>query len=294
MQQWILERVINDLPADCRSALAALSIYEYPVERPHACEIIGAEGPLLLSQLLRRDLVRIDDAKVSMHDVLREAACSLLPRNERDRLHRQAADRILLEIEQDYRNENFVLYEKSEMWAYHLEALSDTSGLRGEIQGVLSLSPDELRSLFAIDDRGFPFDFDDASLSYARAAIASLQDRDLVEPWIHEGEPDPGWKQLKPKNLDFFARLVVRSLCFRHGYSGQIGYVPVVRFNHAYQEQWLICPWEHCIELQPLPQDRHTGSCPTFGHDCPGGEQQAEECRNADGCAWDAYQEMPT
>lgn len=38
------------------------------------------------------------------------------------------------------------------------------------------------------------------------------------------------------------------------------------------------CLYEHCIENMPLSRDNTDKSCPTFGHDCPGGEFQVKKC----------------
>lgn len=289
VRDWILAKVIQELPGDLRAALADLSVYDYPLPRSEAYMVIGAEGPLLLEALIRRDLISLDGAKVAMHDVIRDAAEALLDPPRKNALHSEAAGRVFAEIEEDYRTDDFVLYEKSMKWASHLEKLNDTSSLGDGIRTVLSLQPDELCGLFEIDDRGFPFEFEDPSLQRTWRVIEDLEGRDLVEPWDPGSELTARKKLFKLKGFSFFDRLLVQSLCLRHGYSVSIGYVTIKQFNYAYQKQWLICPWEHCIELFPLPEERHS-SCPVFGHDCPGGATQATQCRDADGCAWDDYQ----
>lgn len=59
---------------------------------------------------------------------------------------------------------------------------------------------------------------------------------------------------------------------FAVGYS--IGFVP----NENYEEQGLLCEWEHCIERMPLSGEITDLSCPVFGHDCPGGINKVLEC----------------
>jgi hypothetical protein len=61
-----------------------------------------------------------------------------------------------------------------------------------------------------------------------------------------------------------------------------VGYVPKYEPLEDYAEYELTCPWEHCIELMPLPLLWHSQimSCPIFGHCCPGGVQQAQACQN--------------
>lgn len=289
VRNWILARVMQELPRELREALSSLSIFDYPLTRSEANAAVGAEGPLLVEALVRRDLISLDGAKITMHDVIRDAAETLLAATQKDGLHRAAAGRIFTEIEEDYKKDDFIYYEKSMKWASHLEKLTDTSSLECEVQTVLSLPLSDLLHLSAIHERGFPFEFADPSLEATYGTIKRLRSRDLIEPWDACVEPSPR-KKLRLKGFSFFGRLLVNSLCLIHGYSESIGYMPTTQFNYAYQQQWLICPWEHCIELFPLAAERHAGSCPVFGHDCPGGSTQANQCREADGCAWDQYQ----
>ncbi len=58
-----------------------------------------------------------------------------------------------------------------------------------------------------------------------------------------------------------------------------IGYVPNFNKNLDYEKQGLVCEWEHCIEYQPLKQNRDDESCKIFGHDCPGGKETCINCK---------------
>lgn len=50
-------------------------------------------------------------------------------------------------------------------------------------------------------------------------------------------------------------------------------------YNHAFEQMGHMCPYEYCIETQPLhPTADGTKSCPVFGHDCPGGVWQSFFC----------------
>lgn len=51
--------------------------------------------------------------------------------------------------------------------------------------------------------------------------------------------------------------------------------------NAGYEEQGLHCEWEHCIEEMPIADERTDLSCPTFGHDCPGGLDKREKCKKS-------------
>ncbi|MEW6142375.1 MAG: hypothetical protein AB1597_04360 [Chloroflexota bacterium] len=48
--------------------------------------------------------------------------------------------------------------------------------------------------------------------------------------------------------------------------------------NVEYEQNGLICEWEHCIELMPLSDERTGLSCQVFGHNCPGGLTTRSSC----------------
>ena len=61
--------------------------------------------------------------------------------------------------------------------------------------------------------------------------------------------------------------------------SFSIGYSINFNPNPDYEEQGLMCPWQHCIEQTPLRPENSETSCPIFGHDCPGGIEQVKVCQ---------------
>jgi hypothetical protein len=58
-----------------------------------------------------------------------------------------------------------------------------------------------------------------------------------------------------------------------------VGYSLNLAPNMDWERQGLICRFEHCIERMPLKSEQWEGSCPVFGHDCPGAVKQANICR---------------
>jgi hypothetical protein len=60
----------------------------------------------------------------------------------------------------------------------------------------------------------------------------------------------------------------------------ELGYSLNLAPNEQWQAQGLYCPFEHCIERMRLRRESWEGSCPVFGHDCPGRVQQVEVCKS--------------
>jgi hypothetical protein len=60
---------------------------------------------------------------------------------------------------------------------------------------------------------------------------------------------------------------------------GPIGYSENMEPLEDWKEKGMTCPYEHCIERSPLRLEQHEGSCPVYGHDCPGGASKARACR---------------
>lgn len=56
------------------------------------------------------------------------------------------------------------------------------------------------------------------------------------------------------------------------------GYSRCFEPNPKWEEQGGICKFEHCIENMELTEETTEKSCPIFGHNCPGGEEQVIEC----------------
>lgn len=57
-----------------------------------------------------------------------------------------------------------------------------------------------------------------------------------------------------------------------------VGYSISCSPNTYFEEQGLLCEWEHCIERFPLRDEPAEISCQVFGHDCPGGIESRTRC----------------
>ena len=60
-----------------------------------------------------------------------------------------------------------------------------------------------------------------------------------------------------------------------------LGYSINFQLNPEYEEQGLICEWEHCVEHFPLRAKPDARSCHIFGHDCPGGIGTRAKCKKS-------------
>src|SRR5262249_30022358 len=116
------------------------------------------------------------------------------------------------------------------------------------------------------------------------SVIRFLQQRERLTPeqaeLLHE--------LLNLRNLAVHGREISRedalrffALVERLNDSVSLGYSIDFEPNEDWEDQGLICKYEHCIEHMPLRSDRWEGSCEIFGHDCPGGSDQVNQCRNA-------------
>jgi len=61
--------------------------------------------------------------------------------------------------------------------------------------------------------------------------------------------------------------------------SFSIGYSINFKPNYDFDEQGLMCEWEHCIEHMPIRREPDDRSCHIFGHDCPGGIGTSVKCK---------------
>jgi Domain of unknown function (DUF4145) len=64
-----------------------------------------------------------------------------------------------------------------------------------------------------------------------------------------------------------------------------VGYSLNFAPNLDFEDQGLVCEFEHCIENMPL-RNESDDACPMWGHDCPGGRRRVATCPAAE--AWRA------
>ncbi len=57
-----------------------------------------------------------------------------------------------------------------------------------------------------------------------------------------------------------------------------LGYLIACVPNENYEEQELVCEWEHCIEKMPYLSWPADYRCHNFGHKCPGGIDKVSDC----------------
>lgn len=331
-RDWLLRRVIDELPEHLRIALARLSIFDYPAPMESAFVVLGPTGPDLVRQLAARSLVRVEFGAVVTHDALTAVAVSLLTPANIAFLHRAVAEQLRTELERVHDAEGEYYFEPGIRWAAHLEAAESLQPTNGEFNEILDSSPQRLADLFAVYYHGFPYEFEDPTLKTTWARVLEMEAAGLIH--LREtGSRKDGFPErlYEVTGMDPLRRFLASCVALRHEYVDHLGYVQQERENHAWDVQGLLCAWEHCIENQPCPQTSRADyeaslakdarrlaeiegdptfahqaealrsriaegvpayvvdepdpklaarRCPLFGHCCPGGAEQAEECRS--------------
>lgn len=148
-----------------------------------------------------------------------------------------------------------VTFAKSIPWAIHLQA-SHQQGAQeqGRFSLILEANSDTLLALFAVDKMGFPFSFGDAERERAAELVEVLEEAGLIEENpVNEGKKYLEGPMFQLVDFSFYDRLLITSLCYHAGTAASLGYIGDMRPNFAFGQQGLFCPWEHCIELSPLP-----------------------------------------
>ncbi|MBI5593249.1 MAG: hypothetical protein HY881_22540 [Deltaproteobacteria bacterium] len=253
-RDWLLRRVLDELSPEFKSGLARLSVFDYSASRSEALAVIGKMGPDILRGLVYRDLVCMQGGTVTVHDALREVAVILLTLVEIAEVHWAAADHLLREFQKSSEETGNLYYDTGIKWAAHLEAASKAGLSNPEFEAVVKADVQLLRDLFAISTVGFPHEFEDPTLAHTWSRVQSLIDQGLVKRVDPEKGEDPSrLRALAVAGLGRYQSFLADCRCLLHGYSNHVGYVDDLRPNHSFEIQGLGCPWEHCIELQPVP-----------------------------------------
>jgi hypothetical protein len=180
----------------------------------------------------------------------------LLSKKEINRHNSEIAQLLHEQLKEGLKNHSSILYEEGFKWAYHVE--NSTKGdLTGKIlERLLALQNAELDALWAIDRYGYPFDYVTADLSSSQATIQRLLQLGFIRPYKRKQAKNRGQRayELVEMTGDHFAHVFLVYLCISRGISNHIGYIDIFDPNHACDKQaGVICIWEHCIELMPLP-----------------------------------------
>lgn len=177
------------------------------------------------------------------------------------------------------------------------------------IEEVLALFriPDSLRDLIPVDPNlalaGLRLEVQrglgKALLLLSTPFQASVSDQTLISPWrALEQLREATGRQLLSETQERLLRLVL-DLCNKavHGRAVEpidasrvfdmadtlnrsfiLGCSLNVEPNPHYEDQGLVCEYEHCIENMPISEESTERSCPFWGHDCPGGTDRVSSC----------------
>ncbi|MHB8849689.1 MAG: hypothetical protein ACYC45_01090 [Acidithiobacillus ferriphilus] len=257
-QDYLVAKSIQQLPDEQRGAILRLSVIPYSFSVDWIDGFIGGNNPikLILGELRRKSLLTFDGASYAVHDLIRSSCLSLLSKKEGARNNLELANLLHALLEKDSRRGNDILYEHGFKWAYHVEN-SVEADLSGEMPArLLALKNEELDALWGVDRYGYPFDYVSAELSTSEEKVQSLRRLGFVQPC--NGKQDAGRKGRLYESIGFaddaLTHIFLVYLCLSRGISNHMGYIDVFEPNYACKHQvGVLCAWEHCIELMPLP-----------------------------------------
>jgi hypothetical protein len=258
-QELLIERAINALSYEEREALLQLCIipYSFPLEFVDGYVDRVTSLKSVLKSLTRKNLLIYAGLDYVVHDSIQSTCMALLTAKEIATKHSLLSEFIKNKLDaKRTESEPHILYKEGFLWAYHKEQCSKDIQVEEQIKLLLSLNNQELEALWAIDRYGYPFDFSNEDLSDSKDSVTSLSSKLLIKP-SNKTEPNFNQHYLYETigfESDEFAHVFLVYLCISRGISNHMGYIDTQKFNYAFEKQCnVICPWEHCIELQPLP-----------------------------------------
>ena len=287
-RDWLLARVFNHLTEIEQEVVLVTSVFTYPFEDEEFEQLLSTtlRPRYLFNSLMKKHLVAEVGNGYVVHDAIRSLAYDMLSSIKKGELHRKIADYYREKLEKEYQLTEEASYDIGYKWCYHLERVASFRDSEKMIYRLLNLNNNCLSALLAIKQYGYPYDFNDQNLMESEEVINYLLGESLVEKNLDEADlntesaAEP--KEFNIKGFEFFDELLLFCICSIKDIGGHTGYFNFSKPNYAFNKQGLLCPWEHCIELYPLLAGRDTNlqSCPIFGHCCPGGEMQAQICKD--------------
>lgn len=247
-QTLLVAGVIEALPSELRTAWISLSVFDYPFELWALDELADECSPIAVRELARRGLVRYVDGTVAVHDAVRIVTEEFLAQRKRRSVHAAIAESYYRRICEIHAMLADVEYDTGIKWVNHVALSCGDWRPEENYAAFLDSDPSILGAIVAIDTRGYPYDFIDDSLDDSWSIVEQLMDEDIVE------ERPGSRSRFKLKNMGFCEIFFIHCLCLKRNIWGSTGYHPAMKYNYSYWLQNLYCPWEHCIEHQPLPK----------------------------------------
>lgn len=276
-RKWIFEKVFNTLSSEQQSTLLTISIFNYPFNEHEAeCLIdnVSIKLKYIFQNLVNRNVLSFDGTNYYIHDYVRFLTYDMLNKHSKVDLHIRSKDYYMDNIKKLTDVDRDAIFK----WGYHVERLFtyDKSKVDTMYRTLLELDDKYLETLWGILLQGFPFEYEDSELKSTEKRIKELIQKELVIK-NENASSDNNQKEYLLNSFQIFDMFLLEYLVITRGLSNYLGYVEMFTPNYAFMRQKIICHWEHCIEYMPL--ERGDESCPIFGHDCPGGINQASECR---------------
>ncbi|HEV2502957.1 MAG TPA: ATP-binding protein [Mesorhizobium sp.] len=336
IHKFLFSKVFSNLQEKEKEFVEAASIFDYVFTIEEVNMIL--DQPLKSISKIRAlsstGIVTELSNGIQIHDSIRPLAYGMLLPGAATDYHRKMATYYKQQMESRGR-----LFELIHKWGSHLDKTEDLKS--PYMKEINSISPDYLFCLWSIYYSGFPYCFSQESLENEFKTVTELMQKRFVKFEINYDSErrvfdlDRAPTLLTLTTEDDWDQSFVWYLAQRDTPANHMGYIDVTRPNFAWMlQRHTMCPWEHCIEYEPLvPHDQEVsavktwfeealaegefawrgkvtntstlaqlnelielgdstpddhrfydilGSCPTFGHCCPGGPEQARACKRND------------
>ncbi|WP_116135317.1 ATP-binding protein [Trinickia diaoshuihuensis] len=257
-QEYLITKAIESLPDEQRGAILRLSVipYSFSADWIDGFVVTNYSLKLILRELKRKSLLAFDGANYTVHDLVRSSCLSLLSKREAILHNHKMAELLRIQLSEGIEKGNNILYEHGFKWAYHVENSTGANLSGGVLERLLWLKNEELDALWAIDRYGYPFDYFSSELNHSKGQVEKLLQLGFVQPFSGKQDARRGHRSYETIGLanDEFAHVFLVYLCISRGISNHMGYIEMFEPNYACDNQaGVICIWEHCIELMPLP-----------------------------------------
>jgi len=273
--KWVFDKVYNTFEDKYKELIKSISIFDYSFNHEDV-ERINPESmtnyKYELQTLSSKSVLIFEGNSYYMHDTVRALALDQASSNYQMKLH---------EIQSTFLHKKMLVENEYEReihlkWGYHIETMNSIDKTKdyGLDSFILNCNDEDISNIWGVLRFGYPFVFDERNIDRIDKRLNELVDLGQIN--IDDDNDNEYILKSREYTNDEWFYLEYRVLS--RGLPHSMGYVPNFDFNYSIMNQPnTICPWEHCIEFMPL--EYGDLQCPIFGHNCPSGLEQADECK---------------